>query len=49
MNTLTPFEQGYAAFLAGSDKGDNPFDKETCPHSCKRWLQGWVAAWSSKQ
>lgn len=26
---MTPFEQGYAAFLAGVGKDDNPFDDET--------------------
>jgi ribosome modulation factor len=41
---MTPFEQGYAAFLAGHQLLDNPFDGETTPHSRKRWDEGWKKA-----
>jgi ribosome modulation factor len=41
---MTPFEAGYAAFLKGIGADDNPFDAETCPHSRKRWAQGWDKA-----
>jgi ribosome modulation factor len=41
---MTPFEQGYAAFLAGVGKDDNPFDGEKCPHSRWRWDYGWARA-----
>lgn len=41
---MTPFEQGYAAFLAGVGKDDNPFDDETCPRSHVRWNDGWTRA-----
>lgn len=38
---MTPFEQGYAAFLKGLKREENPFDKEESPHSLKRWIDGW--------
>lgn len=43
---ITPFEQGYAAFLKGIDKKDNPFDTEndTSPVSKRRWVDGWNKA-----
>lgn len=44
MQKLMAFEQGYAAFLRGMEAGDNPFDKEVCPHSFKRWGDGWNSA-----
>lgn len=40
---MTPFEQGYAAFLKGLQRDENPFDKETGPYSMKRWTDGWNA------
>ena len=43
-NAMTPFEAGYEAFLKGIGADDNPFDAETCPHSRKRWAQGWDKA-----
>lgn len=41
---MTPFEQGYKAFLDGVGQKENPFDGETCPNSRKRWEDGWVKA-----
>lgn len=43
---MTYFEQGYKAFLDGIKKEQNPFDLEdkSCPHSMKRWLEGWLRA-----
>lgn len=41
---LTPFEQGYAAFLRGDGEWRNPFGEETAPHSRKEWERGWTAA-----
>lgn len=41
---MTPFEQGYAAFLGGVSVEENPFDGETAPHSRKRWDEGWKKA-----
>lgn len=41
---MTAFEQGYHDFLHGKKKEENPFDKETCPNSLKRWAQGWDRA-----
>lgn len=40
---MTAFESGYDAFLKGKEREDNPFDKDTCPHSRKRWDAGWLA------
>lgn len=37
---MTPFEQGYAAFLRGQGLTENPFNKETSPHSLSRWNDG---------
>ena len=41
---MTPFEQGYKAFLDGVPKDGNPFDGETCPHSRVKWDKGWFKA-----
>lgn len=41
---MTPFEQGYKAFLDGVPKDKNPFDGEKSPNSMKRWEDGWVKA-----
>ena len=41
---LTPFEVGYAAFLGGQTREDNPFDKTDSPWSRTKWDKGWVAA-----
>lgn len=46
---MTPFEQGYAAFLKGLQREENPFDKEESPHSLKRWLEGWIKASRARQ
>ena len=43
MDHLTAYEMGYAARLKGMDKDACPFDSDTCPWSCKRWLAGWTA------
>jgi ribosome modulation factor len=40
---MTPFEQGYAAFLGGKSKDANKFnDKE--PWSRTEWDKGWTRA-----
>lgn len=41
---LTAFEQGYAAFLRGTEREDNPFDKSEARMSRKSWDRGWVKA-----
>lgn len=41
---MTPFEQGYAAFLSGVGDKQNPFDAELCPYSRGRWADGWTTA-----
>ncbi|WP_448693515.1 hypothetical protein [Pseudomonas rhizophila] len=43
---ITPFEQGYAAFLRGISQKENPFDTEndTSPASKRRWADGWNKA-----
>ena len=46
---MTPFEQGYAAFLKGLQRDENPFDKETGPYSMKRWADGWNKAYRTRQ
>lgn len=46
---MTPFEQGYAAFLAGLQRQENPFDKDVAPHSLKRWADGWNKAYRARQ
>ena len=45
---MTPFEQGYAAFLAGLARNENPFDAEASPHSLKRWIDGWDKAYRAR-
>lgn len=44
--SITPFEQGYAAFLRGAGLNQNPFDTEnsTSPVSKQRWIEGWNKA-----
>jgi ribosome modulation factor len=45
---MTPFEQGYKAFLEGKPKDDNKFtDKE--PWSREKWSQGWARAQDDKR
>lgn len=46
---MTPFEQGYAAFLKGLQRDENPFDKNGSPWSMKRWAEGWNKAYRSRQ
>ena len=46
---MTPFEQGYKAFLEGWTKEMNPFDGDTCPYSRKRWDCGWTKAQTDKR
>lgn len=46
---MTPFEQGYAAFLSGAGQDDNPFDSETTPYSWGRWTCGWNKARLSRR
>lgn len=41
---MTPFEQGYDAFLKGMPKDKNPYAEEKAPHSCKRWFAGHAKA-----
>lgn len=45
---MTAFEQGYAAFLKGMDRRENPFDEETCSFSRKRWADGWNKAYRAR-
>jgi len=40
---MTPFEQGYAAFLGGKPKDANPFG-DTTPWSANKWIDGWTRA-----
>lgn len=46
---MTPFERGYADFLAGIGLEENPFDADKCPWSLGKWRDGWKAARKSKQ
>lgn len=46
---MTAFEQGYAAFLKGMSRDENPFDEETCSFSLKRWADGWNKAYRARQ
>ena len=46
---MTPFEQGYDAFLKGIPKDKNPFDEEKYPNSCKRWFAGHAKARSDRK
>jgi len=45
---MTPFERGYAAFLKGLQRDENPFDEEKLPHSCKKWRDGWNKAYRAR-
>lgn len=45
---MTPFEQGYAAFLSGIKIDANPFDGDASPRSRKRWEDGWKKARSNR-
>ncbi|MNL72564.1 hypothetical protein D3C87_1978930 [compost metagenome] len=45
---MTPFELGYAAFLKGLKRDENPFNDETSPHSLKRWTEGWNKAYRAR-
>lgn len=45
---MTAFEQGYAAFLEGLQRQENPFDKEACPFSFVRWIDGWNKAYRAR-
>ena len=44
---MTPFEQGYAAFLSGMKREENPFGTDS-PHSLKRWNDGWNKAYRAR-
>jgi len=46
---MTAFEQGYAAFLMGLKRDENPFTEEAAPHSQKRWIEGWNKAYRARQ
>lgn len=41
---ITPFEQGYAAFLRGIGLKENPFDGDVASCSRSRWEEGWNKA-----
>lgn len=45
---MTPFEQGYAAFLKGLKRDENPFDTEKCFFSYRRWVDGWNKAYRAR-
>lgn len=45
---MTPFEQGYDAFLRGMGRDENPFDSEQSPYSLKRWIAGWNKAYRAR-
>lgn len=45
---MTPFEQGYADFLKGLRREENPFDAKVCPFSVKRWAEGWNKAYRAR-
>jgi hypothetical protein len=49
VSRLTPFEQGYADFLAGVGLEDNPHDADKSPWYFGKWRDGWKAARKSKQ
>lgn len=46
---MTPFEQGYAAFLKGLTRQENPFDKNESPWSLGQWVKGWNKAYRARQ
>lgn len=43
---MTPFEQGYEAFLKGTG---NPYQKEKTPYYHKQWERGWLKAKADKK
>jgi len=43
---MTPFEEGYAAYLRRDLRQMNKFDKEKSPRSHVRWDAGWVRAYN---
>lgn len=45
---MTPFEQGYKAFLDGKPKDSNPFDDKS-PWSANKWIDGWTRARSDRR
>lgn len=46
---MTPFEQGYKAFLDGVPKDANPFDEEVSPKSRVKWDAGWNRALGNRR
>jgi ribosome modulation factor len=46
---MTPFELGYAAFLKGMSRDENPFDKDDSPWSLGKWIEGWNKAYRARQ
>lgn len=46
---MTAFEQGYAAFLKGLQRDENPFTEADAPHSSTRWIEGWNKAYRARQ
>lgn len=45
---MTPFEQGYAAYLRGLQRDENPYDADGCPWSMQRWAEGWNKAYRAR-
>lgn len=45
---MPAFEQGYAAFLKGLQRDENPFDEESCSFSRRRWVEGWNKAYRAR-
>jgi len=46
---MTPFEQGYAAFLKGLKRDENPFDEKSAPWGFSKWIAGWNKAYRARQ
>lgn len=46
---MTAFEQGYAAFLKGLQRDENPFDVKDYPFTFRRWVEGWNKAYRARQ
>lgn len=42
--SITPFEQGFLAFLKGVGPKENPFDGDKSPVSNHCWAAGWNKA-----
>lgn len=42
--SITPFEQGFLAFVKGASPKENPFDVDKSPISNHRWSAGWNKA-----